>query len=108
MKTIAVMTTTDSLEHARSMAHGLVERKLAACVQISNIESHYVWDGETQHEDEFRLMIKTTDERYADVEAAICELHGYDLPAIYALVLDPVYEPYAQWVAANSIGAKVG
>lgn len=98
------MTTTDSRENAREIAGDLVSRGLAACVQISRIESHYVWDGEAQHADEYRLMIKTSGDRYADVEAAIRALHGYDLPAIYAITLDPVYAPYERWVAENSAG----
>jgi len=102
MTTIAVVTTTDSRDNARAIARALVERKLAACVQISRIESHYVWDGSTQQEEEFRLVIKTTDERYADIESAVRELHGYELPAIYAVTLDPVFGPYAKWVADNS------
>ena len=96
------MTTTDAVEHARTMAKALIERKLAACVQISSIESFYDWQGETQNDPEFRLLIKTTADRYQDVEDAIRELHTYDLPAIYSLPLEHVFEPYAEWVAENS------
>lgn len=104
MKTIAVVTTTDSLEKARTISSALVERKLAACAQISSIESFYTWQGEVQNDREFRVLVKTTEERYADVEAAIRELHSYDLPAIYAFKLAHVFEPYAEWVAENSTG----
>ena len=102
MATIAVLTTIDSLGQARAIANILVERKLAACVQISPIESVYAWEGSVQMEDEYRVFAKTTHERYTDVEAAIRELHSYDLPAIYAISLSPVFEPYADWVADNS------
>ena len=104
MTTMAVLTTIDSLEHAQVIARTLVERKLAACVQISTIESIYLWQGAMQNDQEFRLMIKTTAERYPDVEAAIRELHTYDLPAIYALGMTQVFEPYAEWVVENSSG----
>lgn len=99
MKTIAIMTTTDSLEEARTIAAALVERKLAACAQISSIESYYTWQGTVQNDEEFRVLVKTTNDRYADVEATILELHSYDLPAIIAFDSDHVYEPYADWVA---------
>lgn len=102
MKTLAILTTVGSLDEARSMAKALVELKLAACVQISGIESFYAWQGETENEPEFRVLIKSTADRYADVEQAIRELHSYDLPAIYSLALEHVFEPYAEWVAENS------
>lgn len=102
--TIAVFTTIDSLEQARAIAHALVERKLAACVQISNIESVYDWQGAIQNDSEYRIAIKTTAERYDEVEAAILALHSYDLPAIYALATERVFEPYGEWVAEQSMG----
>ena len=102
MATIAVFTTIDSDDQARRIAAALVARKLAACVQVSRIESFYTWDGEMQDEAEFRLMIKTAAERYADVEAAILELHPYELPAIYAVEMPLVYAPYADWVSEQS------
>ena len=84
MSTIAIMTTTDSLDEARAIAAALVERKLAACAQISSIQSFYAWEGAVQNDDEFRVLVKTTGDRYADAEAAIVEMHSYDLPAIVA------------------------
>jgi periplasmic divalent cation tolerance protein len=106
MSTIAIMTTTDSRDEARSIAAALVERKLAACAQISSIQSFYTWEGEVQDDDEFRVLIKTTKARYADVEAAILELHSYDLPAIVAFEITHAYGPYADWVADSVSGAR--
>ena len=103
MNTIAVLTTIDSEERARAMAESLVERKRAACVQISAIDSVYEWQGAIQNDREYRLMAKTIASRYADIEAAIRELHTYDLPAIYAIELTEVFAPYADWVAENSM-----
>ncbi len=106
MGSIAIMTTTDSLDEARTIAATLVERKLAACAQISSIQSYYTWEGEVRNDDEFRILIKTTDECYADVEAAILELHSYDLPAVVALDITQAYGPYADWLAASVSGAE--
>ena len=106
MKLIAILTTTASLAEARAISKALIERRLAACAQVSKIESFYTWDDLLQNDDEYRVMIKTTENRYADVEAAIRELHSYDLPAIYAIDLARFYEPYAAWVDANSIAPK--
>lgn len=99
---IAVVTTVGSLEDARRIARTLVEGRLAACAQISEIESCYRWQGEVQQEREFRLLLKTVAGRYREVEAAILELHPYELPAIHALALDEVHAPYADWIARNS------
>ncbi len=104
MKYIAVVTTTDSLAEAQSMARALVERKLAACVQISEIESFYTWNDAVQNDREFRVLFKTTSERYQQVEDAIKELHSYELPAIHAFAFEHVYAPYAAWIESNSAG----
>ena len=101
MDMIAVLTTTASLAEAQTIASALVERRLAACAQISSIESVYTWEGETQKDREHRLLIKTTAERYADVESAILELHSYDLPAVVAFELSHAHAPYADWVAGS-------
>jgi periplasmic divalent cation tolerance protein len=95
---IAVVTTVGSLAEAQAMARTLVERRLAACAQISEIESFYRWQGAVQDDKEFRVLFKTTRARYAAVEAAIRELHSYELPAIHALAFEQVYAPYAAWI----------
>jgi periplasmic divalent cation tolerance protein len=100
MKPIAVVTTVASREQAQRIARALVERRLAACAQISEIESFYRWDGALQQEPEFRVLLKTVEERYAEVEVAIRELHPYQLPAIHAFAFEQVFEPYAQWIRA--------
>jgi periplasmic divalent cation tolerance protein len=99
---IAVMTTTESMTAAQKIARALVERKLAACVQVSEIESFFNWEGEAQNEREFRVLAKCTKARYPEVESAIRELHGYDLPAIVAFEFSDAYGPYAEWIAENS------
>ena len=104
MGAIAVLTSIDSLEQARAIATTLVERKLAACVQISPIESFYTWQGAVQNETEYRVLVKTVADRYPAVETAIRELHSYDLPAIYALDVSDSFAPYADWVAEHSSG----
>jgi periplasmic divalent cation tolerance protein len=105
VKPIAVLTTVGSRTEAQSMARALVERKLAACAQISEIESFYTWKGAVQNEKEYRVLFKTTNVRYAAVETAIRELHTYELPAIHAIALEHLYAPYAEWIESNSTGA---
>jgi len=98
MKLLAVHTTVASIDAARRMARALVERKLAACAQIEEIESFYAWQGALANEPEFRILFKTTEARLAEVEAAIRELHDYELPAIHAVALEHVDPAYGRWI----------
>ncbi len=102
MKPIAVVTTIGSLEEAQAMARALVERKLAACAQISEIESFYTWNDAVQNDREFRVLFKTTSELYQLIENAIRELHSYELPAIHAFPFEHIYSPYAEWIESNA------
>jgi periplasmic divalent cation tolerance protein len=101
MTPIAVFTTVGSRAEAQAIAHALVQQRLAACAQISDIHSVYRWQGEVQSADECRVLIKTTRERYAQVERAIRELHRYDLPAIHACAFDAIHAPYAEWIVQS-------
>ena len=98
MKLFAVFTTVASLEAARRMARALVEHKLAACAQIGEIESFYSWQGEVANDREFRILFKSTEARYPALEAAIRELHDYELPAIHAQALERVEPAYGRWI----------
>lgn len=95
---IAVLTTTATRDEALRIAEALVQQRLVACVQISQIESVYRWQGEVQHEPECRLLCKTTAAQYPQLEAAIRALHPYELPAIFALPVEQAFGPYADWV----------
>lgn len=99
MTPIAVITTVATREQARDMARALVAQQLAACAQISEIESFYTWNGAVQHEPEFRILFKTVAAHYPAVEAAIRARHPYELPAIHAIPMAQVYAPYAGWIA---------
>src|ERR1700704_5199378 len=105
MRLLAVFTTVATAEAARKMSRALVERKLAACAHITSIESVYSWKGAVRNEAEYRVMFKTTAAQYQALEAAVRELHTYELPAVYALAIENAFEPYAAWVAEGSSGA---
>ena len=98
MKLFAVYTTVASREAARAMAREMVQRKLAACAQIGEIESFYAWRGEVANDPEYRILFKSTEARYPALEAAIRELHDYELPAIHALALEQVEPAYGRWI----------
>lgn len=98
---IAIVTTVGSKKEARRMAMALVEHKLAACAQIEKIDSVYSWKGRIEHGKEYRVLFKTTAERYEQVEGAIRDMHSYELPAIHALPFERVFAPYADWIESS-------
>jgi periplasmic divalent cation tolerance protein len=107
MTAIAVVTTVGDKKEARRMAHALVEAKLAACAQISRIESVYAWKGKIESGKEYRVLFKTLEACYPAVERAIRELHSYELPAIHAFAFEHVSKAYVDWIEA-SVGQGAG
>ena len=99
---ILVLSTTGSKEEAQTIARALVERRLAACVNIVGpIESVYRWEGEVQTSAEYMLLVKTTAERFPAVRLAIRELHSYELPECIALEIDSGSDEYLNWIEAS-------
>ena len=95
-----VLTAAASEEEAHKIAHALVDRQLAACVNIvPQIESVYRWQGKVESEREWLLLIKTTAEKFSAVRDAIRELHSYDLPECIAIAIDDGSAAYLQWIA---------
>ena len=98
---LAVITTIDDADLAASMARELVKRRLAACVQISEIESVFSWEDDVQTDREYRLLIKTIESNYPDVESLLRDMHSYDLPAIFAFDVAAATPDYADWVEST-------
>ena len=102
MTPLVAFTTVGDAETARRIAREIVERRLAACAQLSSIESFYVWDGALQQSPEVRIVFKTTDEAWPALERAIVELHPYELPALHAVDVAAIHAPYEAWIAAGT------
>ncbi len=98
-----VFTTTGSQEEARKIAHALVERRLAACVNIvPQIESVYRWQGKVESAAEWLLIIKTQASAFERVRDAVKELHSYDLPECVMLEVAAGSKKYLDWIAENT------
>lgn len=98
-----VFSTTGSEDEARKIARHLVERRLAACVNlVPRIESIYRWQGKVESSQEFLLIIKTTASQFSAVRDAIGHLHSYDVPECIALNIEDGSEEYLDWLA-NSV-----
>jgi periplasmic divalent cation tolerance protein len=98
-----VLTTTGSQEEAGKIAHALVERRLAACVNIvPTVKSVYRWQGKVETATEWLLLIKTQAGLFERVRAAVKELHSYDLPECLMLEVTAGSQEYLNWVAKNT------
>ncbi len=89
-------------EDARRIAAALLAEKLAACVQLLEIESHYVWKGEPRHEPEVMLMAKTRADLFERVIARIKTLHPYEIPEIVAQIFAAGFGPYLDWIGTET------
>ncbi len=97
-----VLTTATSREQARTIAQGLVERRLAACVNIvPKIESVYQWQGKVEEAEEFLLIVKTTEAALVRVQDAIREMHSYELPECIVLSIADGSESYLRWIGES-------
>ena len=97
---VIILTNLPDRPAALGLARALVARRLAACVNVlAECTSVYRWKGEIENAAEVPVLIKTRAERYAEVEAAIRELHPYELPEIVAVPVERGLEEYLQWVA---------
>jgi periplasmic divalent cation tolerance protein len=94
-----VLTTAGSVEEARRIADALVDRKLAACVNIvSGVQSIYRWKGKTEEAGEWLLWIKTSASAFDRVSDTIKELHSYELPECLCLAIETGSPEYLQWL----------
>lgn len=95
---VLVLTTVASEEDAARLARGVVEARLAACVHIDAVRSVYRWRGELQDEPEWRLSIKTTAPRYAELELFIKTHHTYETPEIVRIDIADGSQEYLRWI----------
>ena len=101
--TLLVLTNLPDRAAAERLADMVIERRLAACVNIlAPCRSVYRWKGAVQHDEEHPMLIKTTAERYPALEQALREGHPYELPEIIAVPIEQGLPAYLQWVAAET------
>ncbi|HEX2567320.1 MAG TPA: divalent-cation tolerance protein CutA [Burkholderiales bacterium] len=105
MKALLVFTNLPDRAAAERLADMLVEKKLAACVNIlAPCRSVYRWKGAVQHDEEHPMLIKTTAERYAELERALRSGHPYELPEIVAVPIEHGLGAYLDWVRDETGG----
>jgi len=96
---LVVFITTGSAAEAATLSRGLVENKLAYCVNaLPGVQSTYFWEGKLCVDEEVLLIVKTRAERFDDLETWVRENHSYDVPEVIALPLAKGSRPYLQCI----------
>ncbi|HJM57574.1 MAG: divalent-cation tolerance protein CutA [Planctomycetes bacterium] len=96
---LVVLVTVPDEGVADSLSKALVGERLAACAQVlPGLTSHYSWEGQLERSEEVLVILKAPEERLADLEQRVRQLHPYDVPQIVALPASHVEEHYARWV----------
>jgi periplasmic divalent cation tolerance protein len=96
---LIVYVTCPTLEDARRIGHALVERRLAACVNIRTHEAIYRWEGKLESGPEVGLIAKTTRTVFPCLREAVLEMHSYALPCIVAMEAVEGHAGFLDWVA---------
>lgn len=100
---LLVLTTVADRAAGLALARALLERRLAACVNVgASVDSLYHWRGRIETAQEVPLVIKTRASLYPKVEAAIRELHDYELPEILAIPVSAAHAGYIGWIEAET------
>ena len=103
MSVIAVLTNLPDSASAFNLARELVSLRLAACANVlSPVTSFYRWEGKDEQAVEYPVLIKSTRERYGELESAIRARHPYELPEIIAWPIEQGLEAYLNWVEGET------
>jgi len=106
-RAVFVYTTYPSLVEAERIGKGVLERRLAACVNIlPGMISHYWWEGKIERAEEVVMIIKTRAALAEGVQAAVKEMHPYDTPAILVLPIEGGEPGYLEWMMRETEEGK--
>lgn len=109
MSATLVYMTAGSVEEARAIGTSLVERRLAACVNIlPGMLSQYRWEGNVQTDEEAVLIAKTRSELVDALTGHVREIHSYDCPCVVALPIRGGNSDFLQWIAEETADAEPG
>lgn len=98
-----VLVTCKDEDQADRIARDLLEKRLAACVNlVPQIRSLYVWQGKLEESREVMLVAKTRQDLVKRLEAAVRASHSYECPEIVSMPVDQGFEPYLAWVREST------
>ncbi len=101
---LLIYSTFATLEEAKACGQALVERRLAACVNIlPGMVSVYEWQGALDSDEEVVMIVKTRAGIVEETRSALAAIHPYDTPAILTLATEDVNAPYAGWLREQTM-----
>ena len=102
MKPVIIVSTFPNKIITKRIANQLVKQKLAACVNITKIDSVYSWKGKIQNDSEYLAIFKTTKKNQKTLKNEIKKLHPYDVPEIAEINVESVNQPYMKWLVDST------
>jgi len=102
MTPVIIVSTFPSKQSVTSIANKLVKKKLAACVNITNISSIYAWKGKIENQSEYLALFKTSKKNQSKLKKELQKLHPYDIPEIAEINVDYINQPYLKWLVDST------
>ena len=102
MTPVIIVSTFPSKQSVTSIANKLVKKKLAACVNITNISSIYAWKGKIENQSEYLALFKTTKKNQSKLKKELQKLHPYDIPEIAEINVDSINQSYLKWLVDST------
>ena len=103
---IVIVSTYPDKKSISRVAHVVIEKKLAACVNYTKINSVYLWKGKIEDVEEFLALFKTTTKSKQKLKEEIAKFHPYHVPEIVELKMDNANVPYMKWLEESTLGSK--
>jgi periplasmic divalent cation tolerance protein len=103
MKPVIIVSTFPNKIITKKIANQLVKQKLAACVNITKIDSVYSWKGNIQNDSEYLAFFKTTKKNHQILKNEIKKLHPYDVPEIVEINVNSMNKPYLDWLIDSTL-----
>lgn len=98
-----IVTSCSKTRTGSKIINALLDRRLAACVQVIPVQSHYTWKGRRSRARERLLFIKAKARDFGRIERAILENHDYEVPEIISLRVDRGFSGYLKWIGAATV-----
>lgn len=103
---IVIVSTYPDKKSISKVAHVVVQKRLAACVNYTKINSVYSWKGKIEDAKEFLALFKTTEKSKQQLKEEITKSHPYEVPEIVELKMNDVSIPYMKWLEESTLGSK--
>ena len=103
MKPVIIVSTFPNKIITKRIANQLVKQKLAACVNITKIDSVYSWKGKIQNDSEYLAFFKTTIKNKKNLKNEIKKIHPYDVPEIVEINVNSMNKPYLDWLVDSTL-----